>query len=174
MNYSNRINLFLIVLFAVLNCFASIREYKSQDFIPVCSIMKSNWAKLSTIPSYHQPIMDGMLIQQIPFDQFHKDKKLRIIVYEIEGKIVGFATYFYSSPATGHVELLAIAPDYQSKGLGKKMMEYIQNECMHNNAQFIQLYVYPSNPKAIDFYKHLGFSVKLRAMQQWLLSKILA
>lgn len=170
----NSIKIFLLVFIISGSSYAAIRDYTSKDFTAVCGIMKSNWSKLSTIPSYNQAVMDGMLMQRIPFDPSHKDKKLHIIVYEIEGKVVGFATYFYSSPTTGHVELLAIAPDYQSKGLGKKMMEHIQNECMHNNAQYIQLYVYPSNPKAIDFYKHLGFGVKLRAMQQWLLSKILA
>lgn len=169
----NTFKIFLIGFIYSISSLAAIREYKPQDFTAVCDIMKSNWTKLSTLPSYNQAIMDGMLIGRIPFDQSHKDKKLYIIVHEIEDKVTGFATYFYSSPITGHVELLAIAPEYQSKGLGKKIMEYIQNEFTHNKAQYIQLYVYPNNTKAIDFYKRLGFGVKLRALQHWLLSKIL-
>lgn len=152
---------------------AGIREYKPQDLTAVCQIMKNHWNKLSTMPEYNQALMDGMLIDRIPFDMAHKDKKLHIIVFEDEGKVVGFATYYYQNPVTGHVELLAIAPSHQSKGLGKKMMDYIQNELMRNKTQFIQLYVYPSNHKAIEFYKHLGFGVKLRAIQHWLLSKML-
>lgn len=173
MFYSNRINLFLLVLFTALNCFACIREYKAQDLRAVCQIMKSQWAKLTTAPSYNQPMVDDMFTKQVPFDTAHKNKKLYIIVYEIDNQIAGFATYYYSSATTGHVELLAISPTHQSKGYGKKLMEHIQQQFKDNNAQYIQLYVYPSNPKAIDFYKHLGFDIKMRAMQHWLLSKIL-
>lgn len=173
MNYLNRINLFLIVIFTALNCLAGIRAYKPQDLSAVCEIMKGQWAKLTTIPTYNQPMMDSMFTKQVPFDPSYKDKKLHIIVYEVDGQVVGFATYYYPSATIGHVELLAIAQTHQSKGLGKQMMEYIQQEFMHNNAKSIQLYVYPSNPKAIDFYKHIGFNIKNRAFQHWLLSKLL-
>jgi GNAT superfamily N-acetyltransferase len=173
MNYLNRINLFLFATISLLSSHAEIREYKSQDLAAVCEIMKSQWAKLTTAPSYNQSMMDSMFIKQAPFDPSHKDKRLHIIVCEVDGQIVGFATYYYPSTTTGHVELLAVAPAHLSKGYGKKMMDHIQQEFIHNNAHHIQLYVYPSNPKAIDFYKHLGFTVKLRAIQQWLLSKIL-
>lgn len=152
---------------------AGIREYKPQDFAAVCQIMKNHWHKLSTMPEYNQALMDGMLIHQVPFDMAHKDKKLHIIIFEDEGTVVGFATYYYQNPVTGHVELLAVAPSHQSKGLGKKIMAYIQNELKQNKAQFVQLYVYPNNHKAIDFYQHLGFGVKMRALQYWLLSKML-
>lgn len=165
---------FLLVLFTGLALHAGIREYSPADMPIVCEIMRSNWAKLSTEPAYNQAIMNGMLISRAPFDPAHKDKKLYVLVYEIDNQVVGFATYYYADAKTGHVELLAVTPAYQSKGLGKQMMEYIQNECVRNNAKAVQLYVYPSNPKAIDFYKRLGFNVKLRALQHWLLSKMLA
>lgn len=173
MFYLNRINLFLSVLCATLNCIATIREYQPHDLPAVCKIMKSHWNKLTTLPTYNQTMMDGMFGHQIPFDPAHKDKKLHIIVYEIDGSVVGFATYYYADAATSHVELLAIDPSHQSQGLGKQMMEYIQEECTRHHAHHIQLYVYPSNPKAIEFYKRLGFAIKMRALQHLLLSKAL-
>jgi putative acetyltransferase len=56
--------------------------------------------------------------------------------------------------SNGKVEMLFIHPDYFDKGLGKKLLEYAVH---HLKAP--ELDVNEQNPKALGFYKKMGFVV---------------
>jgi putative acetyltransferase len=56
--------------------------------------------------------------------------------------------------ANGKVEMLFIHPDYFGKGIGKRLLEYATK---HMNAT--ELDVNEQNPKALAFYKNMGFDV---------------
>tara|TARA_R110000824_G_scaffold209_15_gene1089 strand:- start:12940 stop:13371 length:432 start_codon:yes stop_codon:yes gene_type:complete len=60
----------------------------------------------------------------------------------------------------GWVYYLAVAPDCQKRGLGKKMMEAAEKWLRECDAPKIQLMVRDDNEAAIGFYKALGYELQ--------------
>ena len=56
----------------------------------------------------------------------------------------------------GYVTNIAVLPEYRRKGVGKRLLEYVINDCK-NQLEFISLEVRVSNDAAISLYKKFGF-----------------
>ena len=54
---------------------------------------------------------------------------------------------------------ISVLPDYQKKGIGKKLLEKVKSESFLNNIDRIDLEVQKSNIKAIKFYLENKFSL---------------
>jgi ribosomal protein S18 acetylase RimI-like enzyme len=80
------------------------------------------------------------------------------IVAEVDGRIVGHAVI---APIDGNDVALSIyiAEDYQSKGLGKRMVEILIDYCKIVGYRGIRIVTDRNNTKAINFFKKLGFKV---------------
>lgn len=76
-----------------------------------------------------------------------------VIVYEDNNELLG---YLIGSNNNDNIHILSIGvlANYQSKGIGKKLLDYIKNE---NKPITITLYVHELNEKAINFYKKNNF-----------------
>jgi len=149
-----------------------IDNYNYQnDYQGMIALIKEEWPKLFLQPEYDCKIVNKMLLQNVPGNIAYQDKKLFIKVLRDEDKITGFATYYYPNATIGHIELLAVNKFYRSRGLGKKLIEYVTAEVARQGAKTLQLYVYTNNSHAIKFYTHLGFSVKSNYPGYILLSK---
>ncbi|MBL4829193.1 MAG: ribosomal protein S18-alanine N-acetyltransferase [Aliivibrio sp.] len=75
----------------------------------------------------------------------------------LDDNLVG---YFYSQHIVGEVTLLTIAidPQYQGRGLGRKLSELFIAECEKLNAESAWLEVRESNTKAFSLYESVGFN----------------
>ncbi len=60
----------------------------------------------------------------------------------------------------GWVYYLAVAPNFQKRGLGRTMMEAAEAWLRERDAPKIQLMVRDDNEAAIGFYKALGYDVQ--------------
>lgn len=84
----------------------------------------------------------------------------------IDGTVVGTVTllieykFIHSGGRVGHIEDVAIHKDYQKLGLGRKLMEYAEQEARKYKCYKIILDCHESN---IGFYEKMGYS--LREMQ---------
>ena len=57
-----------------------------------------------------------------------------------------------------HIHLLIVFPDFQSKGIGRKIMEHIQDKA-RTESRDITLSSFKCNNKAISFYQKLGYEI---------------
>lgn len=77
---------------------------------------------------------------------------------------VGLALYFREfstwrgSPGV-YVQDLYVSVDAQGRGLGRKLMEAVQERSGSWGATYCKLSVYGQNENAVMFYRHLGFRV---------------
>ena len=55
------------------------------------------------------------------------------------------------------VHRLAVKEEYWAKGIGKKLMQFAEKLVINNKLNSIRLDTYSNNPKAINFYKKLGY-----------------
>ncbi|KAF8310844.1 N-acetyltransferase [Clavulina sp. PMI_390] len=71
------------------------------------------------------------------------------------GKAEGAGTEWH-----GHVTAITVAPEYRRLGLARKMMELLErisDDVCHG--YFVDLFVRPSNRRAIEMYEGMGYSV---------------
>ena len=93
-------------------------------------------------------------------EKLTNDKKQHIIIgYEDENtrKIIGFVhaqmyESFYS------ILGLAVNPDFQGRGIGKKLMNKLEEYAVDNNISFIRLNSAMKREEAHKFYEHIGYT----------------
>ena len=98
-------------------------------------------------------------------EKLTNDKKQHIIIgYEDENtrKIIGFVhaqmyESFYSDLGS-NILGLAVNPDFQGKGIGKKLMSKLENYAVDNNISFIRLNSALKREEAHKFYEHIGYT----------------
>ncbi|MGH1518134.1 GNAT family N-acetyltransferase [Chryseobacterium sp. JK1] len=76
-----------------------------------------------------------------------------LVGFEQNNILIGFA-----GVAEGNLEMLFVHNDYRGTGIGKKLMAYTISDL-----QVRKVDVNEQNSQAVDFYKHLGFSVLYRS-----------
>jgi ribosomal protein S18 acetylase RimI-like enzyme len=156
-------------LLAVIFLVCPYLAYSNKQYIPfdyyrdinaVQNLIKKEWQKLFLSPFYDDALIHKMFFKRKPGDVSVVNTTAHIDVLYSEGKLAGFVTYYYKDPNIGHLELLAIDSQFRKKGYGKYIIEQVTQECKKHECTTLQLYVYTSNPSAIKFYEHLGFTLK--------------
>jgi GNAT superfamily N-acetyltransferase len=88
----------------------------------------------------------------------------RALLAFVEGKPIGYATYFFTfTSMMGRRALwlddLFIDPAFRGKGIGKALMAYLANIAVQNQCARFEWIVLDWNTSAIEFYKGLGADV---------------
>lgn len=82
-----------------------------------------------------------------------------ILVYVEEKKIIGFISYkIKNNEAT--IGLVAVLPNYQGKGIGKKLLQFVENELIKNDIKVLNIPTQKENLEACSFYEKRGYKVK--------------
>jgi GNAT superfamily N-acetyltransferase len=83
------------------------------------------------------------------------DGSIKGWVCEISNKLVGFAM---GDSATGEIMGIAVYPDYEKQGIGKKLMTRLQNWLWTFDHKELWLWSNPSSKvRAHGFYRRLGW-----------------
>jgi ribosomal-protein-alanine N-acetyltransferase len=77
-------------------------------------------------------------------------------VFESDGAVVGYGVMSVGA-GEAHVLNLAAHPDFQGRGLGRRMLRHLLRLARHREAAKAFLEVRPSNGRAIALYESLGF-----------------
>ena len=87
-------------------------------------------------------------------------------VAELDGKIIAcmgartaewFEDYYEAEKKSAYIEVVAVDPDYQGRGIGTKLFAKLIDRLDNIGVKSNCLHVHPSNTPAIEFYKHFGF-----------------
>ena len=97
-------------------------------------------------------------------EKLTNDKKQHIIIgFEDEstGKIIGFVhaqvyESFYSDLGL-NILGLAVNPNFQGRGIGRELMNKLENYAKDNNIGFIRLNYAMKREEAHNFYEHIGY-----------------
>jgi len=74
----------------------------------------------------------------------------------LDGKVIGTIMVGYEGHR-GWINYLAVAPEHQRHGYGKKLVQKAIKELKKIGCQKINLQVRRTNKQVVEFYKHLGF-----------------
>ena len=86
--------------------------------------------------------------------EFFKDLICKSYVFELNGKIVGYA-FITIIKFEIHLNRIAIDPNYQKKGFGLQLLKKILEENSKNKSVFLELKY--SNISALKLYRKVGF-----------------
>jgi GNAT superfamily N-acetyltransferase len=81
------------------------------------------------------------------------------------GAAVGLAVFFYEfSTWRGvpgvYIQDLYVAPGLRGHGVGRRLFDAVRSRAAEWGGQYVKLSVYDGNPRALGFYRRLGFEVR--------------
>lgn len=80
-----------------------------------------------------------------------------VLVARVQRQLVGFAIMHYLDHHA-HLCLLGIEPDYQRRGIGRRLVAWLEKSARVAGIFTVILEVRTSNDSAIRFYRRLGYS----------------
>jgi ribosomal protein S18 acetylase RimI-like enzyme len=134
----------------------TLRQYTTKD----CEAVRALWlrAGLELRPSDTKEELEKKLL---------RDPEL-FVVAETEGELVGAAIGAFDG-RRGFVYHLAVDPERQGQGIGRKIMEHIAARLRELGAIRLLLLVDEDNTSAQEFYARIGFqSNRMFVMSQTL------
>ena len=103
------------------------------------------------------------------------DENIALLVAELGGNIVGFVHAIVRDPPAipvfvprryAIVDGIVVKSGFQNHGIGRILMDKMQEWAMMKGATSIELNVYEFNETAISFYERLGYQTISRKMGQ--------
>ncbi|WP_420644161.1 GNAT family acetyltransferase [Candidatus Leptofilum sp.] len=101
----------------------------------------------------------------VPWNDPHKDiaRKMKVnpelfLVAIVDGRVVGTVMGGYEGHR-GWINYLAVAPNYQGRGIGRALMDEIEAKLLALGCPKINLQVRSSNRAVIQFYGHIGYHI---------------
>lgn len=97
------------------------------------------------------------------WDSISKNNNAEIFVVENHGKVIGVAQLDYLQYLTyqggcrAQIEGVRVHQEYQNKGIGKKLFQFLIEKALQNDCHLVQLTTDISRPDALKFYESLGF-----------------
>ncbi len=93
-------------------------------------------------------------------------------VLEHEGRIVA---YYSIDVRNGNlfINSLQVHKAFQGQGLGRRMMVRIEEHARHGESRAIELLVQYTNKAAMEFYRHMGYSLVTRQGNNYLMRRML-
>ena len=122
-----------------------IRSYQAADQSAVIDL----WHRCHLVVAQNDPQKDIEMKGQVQANLF--------FVGAIGSRIVATLMAGYDGHR-GWIYYLAVDPDDQRRGFGRRMMERAESALKKRGCPKINLQVRTSNPAVISFYKHLGYS----------------
>jgi ribosomal protein S18 acetylase RimI-like enzyme len=123
-----------------------IRAYEIHDEIPVVQL----WSECGLVVRWNSPRCDIHRKLEVQPEMF--------LVGCSDGQIIATVMAGYEGHR-GWINYLAVHPDYQRMGIGRRMMKEVEIRLRAAGCPKINLQVRNTNADVIEFYKRIGYKV---------------
>lgn len=91
-----------------------------------------------------------------------------VLLYQKQNEILGFVTYKIND-SVASIGLIAVSPNHQGKGIGKQLLNFVENKLFQCQIQKLIIPTQRSNSTACAFYEHMGYkeSEKIFISHYW-------
>lgn len=117
-----------------------IREMRPADLAVIVAIEERNYGFPWSRVVFSDCLMAGYLC----------------VVLEVDGRVVGY-TILSTAAAEAHILNLCVDPDFQRRGLGRRLLDYLLGYARDVQIERLFLEVRPSNIAAIELYTRADF-----------------
>lgn len=126
-----------------------IRAYDERDAAEVVAL----WRRCDLVVAGNDPYRDIALKLQMQRELF--------LVGTLDGHVVATVMAGYEGHR-GWINYLAVSPEVQRRGFGRRMMDAAETKLRQLGAPKINLQVRSTNSAVIEFYRRLGFAIEDR------------
>ena len=118
-------------------------------------------AALAHALSVHDNEPTGNFTPQAMRQAVFDDPRVRVLVAEINGKVVGYAmfddSYDTANAARGlYLNDIIVEESVRGDGVARRLMAAVMREAKRQGDVFVWWVAKPTNPRALAFYKKLG------------------
>lgn len=152
---------------------AVIRPARAEDMPAVCELAKLAWRPV--FAEFRRRLGDDLDERLRPDPEEQKARDVQqafdqhphcMIVTEIEGRVVAFATFFAVDPQRkiGEISNNAVHPDFQGRGLARRQYERIFAELRRLGMEYVRVTtgLDQAHAPARRAYEAMGFDRELR------------
>jgi ribosomal protein S18 acetylase RimI-like enzyme len=90
------------------------------------------------------------------------DDGVRYYIAEVDGIPAGAVTVGHPKPRASFIGRLAVLPEYQGKGLGRKLFTYAIDRAAETGADYISVGVVSEEKHLVEWYRRMGFTENRR------------
>jgi ribosomal protein S18 acetylase RimI-like enzyme len=153
----------------------SVRKATAEDYTPLCELFDEMDALHRDNLPYIFQKPGGAAREQDYYLGLVADENVALFVSEAGGKLVGFVhAMIRDTPAISVfvprcyaiVDGIVVKSGFQNQGIGKILMDKMQEWAIAKGATSIELNVYEFNVTAISFYERLGYRTFSRKMSR--------
>lgn len=90
------------------------------------------------------------------------DNGVRYFIAEVDGIPAGAVTVGHPRPDASFIGRLAVLPDYQGRGLGRKLFTYAIDRAAETGADHISVGVISEEKQLVEWYRRMGFRINRR------------
>ncbi len=130
-----------------------IRQARSKDLSAIADMMQTEYLK-----HYDERWTDENTKKTLDY----YSEIGHIFVAESDNMATGFVIVreeFYNTGKSIMVEELVVEGTHQGKGIGKRLMRFVEDYCRKHNISFIWL-ITSKKAAAFEFYKKIGYTYK--------------
>jgi diamine N-acetyltransferase len=141
----------------------SLTPLTAADFEPLASVARQIWLE------HYITIITAAQIEYMLSGRFTSQNLQRYIgaqdkwlyVLRVSGRLVGYCSFARTtSPDEIKLEQLYVLPAFHGRGLGKRMLRFVELESIARGCRTLMLQVNKQNTKSIDVYRRGGFRVR--------------
>lgn len=150
-----------------------IRFIKEQDMIEARKLLlEVHQLHYENRPDIYK---DTTGITQEYFSNLCREENTFTMVADEDGKIIGLCmgtlrktpqSPIVQTRTTVLLDAIAVRQDYRGKGLGKRLYLEAQTYAREHGAESIELMAWAFNQSAINFYQHMGMTVRSVTYEQ--------
>ncbi|KMQ51706.1 acetyltransferase (GNAT) family protein [Chitinispirillum alkaliphilum] len=103
-----------------------------------------------TVPSFPAFIGKDVIDEQI-------DNGLKMFGYFENSELIGVAGYNHHHENIYMIKRLAVLPQYRHKGVGKVLIEHVENQILMEKGEIAEVEIVNNNLQLKNWYKKLGY-----------------
>jgi ribosomal protein S18 acetylase RimI-like enzyme len=139
---------------------SSIRFAAEKDIDDLRSIAGINHTNSRFFTDHHFDREKCRQLYEIWIEKCVRAENGRVFVWDHQGKAVAYVTAELNSDQTGSIELVGVAPEFQSKGIGKKLVSSALLFFYNNLAVSANTVTQGRNIHALKLYQKSGFAIQ--------------
>ncbi len=153
----------------------SVRQATASDYSSLCELFEEGDSlHRENLPHIFQK-PNGAAREQDYYLELIADENVAVLVAEANEQLVGFVHATVKDPPAmpvfvprryAVIEGIVVKSGFQNQGIGKILMDKMQEWAIANGATSIELNVYEFNETAISFYERLGYQTLSRKMSR--------
>lgn len=135
-----------------------IRKFQSGDEYAIVEVINRTSHEVN-IKDYSKEYMDNLMMKITPEFILQRANAFHMYVVTDEDKVIGVGAVgpYWDSLTESSLFNIFILPEYEGKGLGKKLVETLEQDEYYTRANRIEI---PASITALEFYRHLGYGFK--------------